>query len=275
MGEMVSVTAPAYVPFQPRTPEKRALRSHLRKRIMGLRADPGEVLYASFAGALPRRADVENALFYNLDGARVFDAMRHGVSFEVDPTPLPAGVRYEYRVEAAPSVLRHWRPARRVATVDALLGGTTPSLSAIWWALRSTAGAIRTSGEPRGRHEPFMVTLEVAGPGRGLRPGLLKTVLDGTICALQSEADASLAAAMAPLIAARLEAREESVRSALTDHAPSALRRKTRFVHAHGPGIKWEPDDDRCAAARVAFLRASAWRISGSVETARTELPLL
>src|ERR1035438_2467074 len=92
---MILIDAPAYVPFEPRTDAQRALRAELRTKLKALKVGPGEILWAALAGPLPNGADVENALFYNLDGDRAFArSMDNGVSFELDPSPLQTGIRY-------------------------------------------------------------------------------------------------------------------------------------------------------------------------------------
>jgi hypothetical protein len=270
---MVRVTATGYVPFEPRTADQRATRARLRQAISELDARPGEILHATFAGTLPAGADVENALFYNLDGTGVFGSMSGGVSFEIDPTPTPGQVRYEYETGPVEANFRYWGDVRCLATFDAALDAIQPKLASIWWALRCGSGSIRTRSTARTPEEVFLMTLHVNGPARGLRPALLKTILDGTICALQSEADVVLAAAVAPRLATGLGVPADAVANALVDRSSSALGYRVRFVHPHGRGVKWEPDDDRCVAARVLFRRAEQWRIRGNAATASPRMP--
>ena len=177
-------------------------------------------------------------------------------------------MRYDYETAAAADEFRHWRTERELATLEARPHGLPLKLASIWWALRTVTGAIRCSGRPRSEAEPFVVTLTVEGPASGLTPGLLKTILDGTICGLQSETDAALAEAVAPIIARAIGVSSDAVRHALLDDGPSALGPRRRFIHAHGGGVKWEPADDRCMAARVLFSPAETWLISGVAATA-------
>ncbi len=265
---VISITAPGYVPFEPRTDAQRATQLELRQALAGLRAEPGETLRASFSGVLPTGADVENALFYNLDAGGVFAAMAAGASFEIDPTPPETGVRYEYETGPAAAGFRHWRADHGLATFGVRLGDARPSLAAIWWALRPTPGTVQAEGPPRAHADVFTMTVSVHGPAPGLTPGLLKTILDGTICGLQSEADAARATAVAPLIATGLGASPQAILYALVDGTGSALGSRTRFVHRHGPGVKWEPDDDRLVAALVTFVPADEWRVDAIVATA-------
>ena len=87
--ELIRVEAATYVPFEPRTDASRTLRGDLRARLRKLGAEDGEILGARFYGPLPRGADVENALLYNidLDGGAFATAARFGVRFEHDPLP--------------------------------------------------------------------------------------------------------------------------------------------------------------------------------------------
>jgi hypothetical protein len=269
----VELTAPSYVPFEPRTPEQFAVRDQLRRRVSALRPGPEEMLYASLTGKLPHGADVENALFYNIQAAGVFEAMRRGVSFEMTLDPLPVGVRYRYDTGSVERGFRCWRGGRRLARLDVRLGESPPKLASIWWALRSTDGSIRASSEHRSEGEQFVLALNVEGPTSGLTPALLKVILDGTICALQSEADSTMASSVASRVARAVGASTDVTLRALLDDVPSALGSRTPLVHTHGQGLKWEPDDHLCVAARVLFTRADQWRIAGTVDTAALLAP--
>lgn len=102
----------------------------------------------------------------------------------------------------------------------------------------------------------------------GLTVSLLKTVLDGVICALQHDGDASGAATTAPVIAESLAVAVDAVRKALLDDSPSVLGARPGLVHSRGRGIKWEPEDDRCVAARVQFTHGPRWMLAGVVAPA-------
>jgi len=265
---MKCIEGPSYVPFQPRTPELLALRTQLRAAISGLSPGPDEILYASLSGALPPGADVENALFYNLDAAGVFSAMSNGVSFEIDPDPRPFGVLYRYETAPPEPEFRRWQAGRLLADLSASLHARTPKLADVWWALRSASNGIEPRGRPQRGNEPFMVRLRLSGPAKGLTVGVLKPILDGTICALQSEPDSVNASLVATRLADSLEVSTSDVLGALLDETPSALGPRRRLVHRHGPSVKWEPDDDRCVAASVLFEASDEWALRGTVAAA-------
>jgi len=266
---MIQIDAPSYVPFEPRTDAQRALRANLRRQLKALKVGPGEILWTRFAGPLPPGADVENALFYNLDGERAFaSSMDNGVSFELDPNPLQAGVRYRYEIAPSDGEFHCWQAERALAALVVELD-LAPSLASIWWALRSGPGSIQPAGESRQPQEPFAVMLDVEGPERRLTPVLIKTILDVVVCGLQSQTDTASAAALAPRIAGALDAPVSAVLDALTQADPSALGVRTRLVHARGSGVQWTPDDDRCVAARLLFRPADRWRIAGTVTVAK------
>jgi len=163
MPMMVSVEAPAYVPFEPRTEQLIALRGRLRETIATLRPSQGHILHATFSGALPPGADVENALFYNLDGAGVFTAMRQGVRFEIDNRGPRSGVCYSYDTEPIESPFRCWEAGRPLASLKGTFAGRSLKLASIWWALRSTPNSVTRAGETRAPGEPFLMQLQLIG----------------------------------------------------------------------------------------------------------------
>jgi hypothetical protein len=265
--EHISVEAPDYVPFEPRTDASRVLRGDLRTRLRKLAARDGEVLSARFFGPLPRGADVENALLYNIDvdGGAFAAAARFGVRFEHDPSPLlGGGVRYEYGVEPLAAGLGLWTPSRRLASVETGLE-TPPTLAAIWWALRER-GRVEIGAPRRRPDERFAVSLRVAGPVQSARPALVKTLIDGVVCALQSQTDREEADAVAPLLSSVLPgAPKEQVRSHLVDESLSVLCARARLLHRRGKGVQWAPDDDYCVAGEVLLERAERWSFNGTV----------
>ena len=263
---MISVEAPAYLPFEPRTETLRALRQHLRERLVTLEVGRDELLGARFFGPLPRGADVENALLYNVDtDGRVFArSTANGVRFEHDPTPLPGGgVRYEYGAEPVAAGFRVWAGNRLLVEVDCCLD-KPPSLGGIWWALRE-GGLPGANEAPRRSREPFDLVLSLSGPVTFARPSLVKTVIDGVVCALQSQTDRQDADVTAPRLAGALGVDESLVRAHLLDPSPSALGTRPRLVHRRGTGVQWSPDDDACVAAEVHLAPSNEWAVCGAV----------
>jgi hypothetical protein len=106
--------------------------------------------------------------------------------------------------------------------------------------------------------------LDIEGPTLRLNPVMIKTVLDGVICGLQSQTDRASAAMLAPLIARGLNVSAGAVADALTSDDQSVVGVRPRLVHARGNGVQWTPDDDRCVAARLLFKAARDWRVSGT-----------
>ncbi|OBB19698.1 hypothetical protein A5761_00695 [Mycolicibacterium setense] len=56
-----------YIPYGHLTDDQRAAREVPRAKVRCLAAERGEILYASFAGFTPDRADSENLVLYNID----------------------------------------------------------------------------------------------------------------------------------------------------------------------------------------------------------------
>jgi hypothetical protein len=269
---MIVVEAPAYVPYEPQTQELHDLRAELQRQLKELKVGADEIVWAAFAGRLPNGADVENALFYNLDGKGAFArSMDHGVCFELDPGPVEDGVRYSYAVGPKEDGLRYWQAERHLAAVVA--EDTQPTLAPIWWALRSTPGAIQQAGESRLPDEPFCLMLDVEGPAKRLTPVLVKGIVDGIVSGLQSQTDLAGAASAAPRIAEVLGAPVIAIQEALTDPAPSALGVRASLVRAWGARVQWAPDDDLCVAARLLFKPARRWTIAGTASVVAPQVP--
>ncbi len=269
---MIVVEAPAYVPYEPKTQELHDLRAELQRQLKELSVGADEILWAAFSGQLPSGADVENALFYNLDGRGAFArSLDNGVCFELDPESLHDRVRYSYSVGPKEDGLRYWQAERPVADVAA--EGTQPKLAPIWWALRSVPGAIRRAGEPRLSHEPFCLILDVEGPAKRLTAVLIKGIVDGVVSGLQSQDDHAGAASAAPRVAEALGAPVIAIQEALTDPTSSALGVRESLVRAWGARVQWAPDDDRCVAARLLFKPARLWGISGTASVVAPRVP--
>jgi hypothetical protein len=260
---MIRVEAPAYIPFEPRTEALLALRQRLREALAALDAGPEQLLGARFFGPLPKGADVENALLYNVGDRAFARSATGGVRFEHDPARLAGGgVRYEYGAEAVDDGFRIWTPTRRLAEVCCRLD-RVPTLARIWWALRDGADAITTEGT-RAPGEPFGVRLLLRGPVAFARPSLVKVLIDGVVCALQSQTDRADAAFTAPLIAGALRADVDRVLEHLLDPRPSALGARARLVHRRGAGVQWSPDDDGCVAGELRLVPDPDWKLSGT-----------
>lgn len=260
---MITLTAKSYVPFEPKLAEQAETRRVLREALRGLVAPAGHVLYGALDGHLPPGVDVENALFYNLDAAGVFQAMRSGVLFEVAQLGLNAGVRFEYDVVPTATGFRYWRAHGELAAFDALRVPRL-TLADMWWAMRSSRLLVAGERKPA---DPFIVDLRLAGPKPGLTPGLLKTALDGVICGLQRELVEENAAAAASVIAQAVAATVSDVEESLT-RGLAALGGKRRLVHLWRKGVKWEPDDHQCVAARVLYETAPHWELAASIHRA-------
>jgi hypothetical protein len=259
-----STGADAYVPFEPTTQAARELRARLRDKLRGLSAEPDEILHATFSGRLPRGADVENALFYNLNGAGVFNgATVNGLIFEQGPPPA-SGVRYSYMLAPRGGQLQQWQPTRQLASFHtALTHRAPPRLAEIWWALRTGAGTT-THGLPRRPGEPFSISLELKAPVRHLAPDLLKRLLDGIISGLQHQAGQPPDTMLVSLVADAVGAPGEDVLEALTAPAGAVLGGRPKLLARHGHGVKWNPDDDRCVAATIHLEHAGRWEVTGT-----------
>jgi hypothetical protein len=106
--------------------------------------------------------------------------------------------------------------------------------------------------------------LDVEGPTKRLTAVLVKGIVDGVVCGLQSQTDHAGAASAAPRIAETLGAPASGIEEALIAPGPSALGVRESLVRAWGARVQWAPDDDLCVAARLLFRPSSRWSITGT-----------
>lgn len=252
------------------------LRTRIRDGCGQLKPSADQVLHATYFGAKPPNADVENLALYNIDSFRV--AGRNGIRFEYGAVipPAPSGTEYPsaYRYVLAPrsGAFDTWRQGRAVASFDwtdlgAFAGDK--KLAQVWLALA------------RGRHDhhvadpactpetPFAVRVEVRPPD-GCEPvwgGLVKGIFDGVICAFQAHTDATILTDVAARIARILPAEPEEIEMHLRDESRAVLGAAQRLVKPFGAGVQWAPADHMCVAGELlgAQPAGSRWAIRGEL----------
>lgn len=263
----------AYLPFQGLDAEQRRARSVLQAQLRSLRAGPGELLHAWFSGPRHRNSDVENVVLYNIDstGACFRSSWVHGVRFETaagDPVSATPCV-YQYRVTPAADVPRSWRRGAvlaRFRDVDLGRFASEHRLAQVWWAVHHGPAEIATS--PLSPDGSFGVFLEVVAPAStppGVRPELVKSLVDGVICAFQNHLDQTTVADVAAGIAPTVAVPADLVATQLASGRRAVLGPKARLVHARGGGVQWSPDDHRCVLGRVLRRPGDSWRVSGEL----------
>jgi hypothetical protein len=277
----VSAWANRYVPFEPKHDDQRRLRSELRTRIAGLEAAADQLLHATFMGSLPRGADVENALFYNLDmDGRCFrQSSKRGLRFEHDPSSpadladgrsFACGYRYALQLRRTDR-LAHWSRSSQLASFDGVhiadLGRPGGLADRVWLGLRRVRS--ESAAERESPDAPFAVEL-VIHPAQGERPEparLLKGLLDGTVVALQAHTDQTTLPEVSARLAQRVGIDPEEASELLGDPRGAALGSIPRLVAPWGTTVQWLPGDDKLVAGGVLVAPPSGndWRLSGEV----------
>jgi hypothetical protein len=251
------MTPVEYVPFEPRTEGQRALKRELQQHLAAITMPPGHVLRAMYRRPLPRGADVENVLLYNIGGRGLSRAMRHGVRFEAAPAAplLPA---YEYDAVPPGGPFLHWREEAELIAFDRVRAASG-KLAAVWWALRQ----LRTydAVPPAGAAGPVGLRLQVTGPLEALGPDRVKGVIDGVVAAYE-HMPPGLEPASLERYAAEIGAPAVAMRDALFDPAGAVLGANPRLLRD-----RWAPSDKRLMAAEVLYVRGDAWALSGSLMT--------
>lgn len=180
-----------------------------------------------FVVRCPPRADVENLLLYNIGAAHLKHASQYGLRFEHFPGPPHGGARFSYRYELEDRHLEfsHWRPSRQLASWDWTDIGPLASdrkVEQIWRALHRTPTDVNTSA--RAPDTPFCVRVKIRPAIR--RPAapatIIKSFLDGIICAFQAHTDTTTAADIAARLSKTMSTPIDQ-RSARCCSTPAAL----------------------------------------------------
>ncbi len=269
----VDMAGPRYLPFEGLTAEQKVARSQLQQELSNLTARSEEILHAWYSGARPPNSDVENITLYNVDpGGKSFArATTFGVRFELDSDGGQTGAlcQYRYRVISLADSLLSWRTGALLASFVGVELGTFQSdhrLAQTWAAIHR--GPVATNPEPASAGAPFGVFLEVERPTSAplsVRPDLVKSLVDGVVCSLQSHTDQSTIAEMARRIALQIQADPTEVAHHLLNRDRAVLGSEHRLVHARGAWVHWSPADHLCAAGQVVCRRGQRWRLSGQI----------
>jgi hypothetical protein len=277
---IVEVWADDYMPFEPApTSWKWELRDEIRSRCQLLRPSAGQMLNATFFGAVPPRSDVENLVLYNIDDT--FKSFKqagcNGVRFEHGaevPPPAPSGETYpfcfRYALAPRPDTFIGWDQGRTLASFDWTdLGGFAGDnkLAQVWLALaRSDVEPFFPAVAPEAK---FAVRVEVRPPrAKEWTLGkLMKPVFDGVICAFQAHTDLSVLPEVLPLLAKQLQADPEEIRGYLLDQRQAVLGTVKGLVAPFRAGVKWYPSDHWCVAGELLAAESTddRWAIKAKI----------
>lgn len=281
-GREVRAWADRWIPFDGLAPWAKAMRTEMRQALRGLRAEPGEILLATYAGPRHPASDVENLLLYNLDasGGTFSASTTHGVRFEAarEAEPAPSGqewpVSYRYRLARAVE-WDHWQSQRPIAAFSdvALPPLRSHILAPTWLALRSSPAS---QYDRLGPGEMFAVRLALSGLSAPpfASPSLVKGLIDATVSALQAQRPNAHQEEAAERLSVQLGVAATSIAQILTDESRAALGVVDSLVHLRGEGVQWSPADHLCVAGAITLEPGpDGLRLSGTVEavTPRTE----
>lgn len=271
LGE-VTMKTPWRFPFEHLEPEQLQARKGLRTALASLAASEGQLLAALYSGPRPPNSDVENILFYNVDpgGASFVSASTSGVRFELDSQPIDQMTcQYQYRIVGAEEPLATWELGRRLtrfagADLEHFTG--QHRLAQVWMAVQSAPD--RTYNPPPLTEGPFAVFLELEvppGAGVGVRPEILKAVVDGVVCAFHNHLDEVTVTDVASRIANQIAVEPEVVAATLLAPDCAALGARPHLVRTRGQGVQWNPADERCVAGRLMRRPGERWELSGEI----------
>ena len=278
---VVEAWADACIPFEPpKNSWKSELRDALRSRCRMLEPLAGQLLHATFFGAMPPRSDVENLLLYNIDDSFKVPGS-NGIRFEhgagVPPTSDGREYPYCYRYLLAPQSGRfnYWQQVRQLAWFDWTDLGEFDDdkgvLAQVWLAL--SGGEVNLL-ELCASEALFAVSVQLRPP-RGISPlwgKLVKGVFDGLICAFQAHTDTKDLTQIVDRLASQLQTDAEVIKGYLlderiTDQSRAVLGDVARLVFLRGSGVQWNPSDHLCMAGELLTAQPidDRWAIKGEV----------
>lgn len=237
-GAAVRAWSTQRLPFEPRGWLK-DYRDELRVALRSMSPIGGALLHAEYASPDREFADVENVLLYNVGAG----SYRHlaGSGLLVSRIQSPDALhRVSYRlIQHFPSEIFS---GSTVASVSLEEFPSLPDKATSWWA------AIRDKVSISSHEITPEYTVEVHVRGAVPRlVALVKPMLDGLISALHSH-DGSNADHIRNALARFGEPAQ--LWSLLVDPSTSVLGRRV-LVRPHGPGIAWNPADERCSAFSI------------------------
>ena len=133
-------------------------------------------------------------------------------------------------------------------------------------AVKSTPD--KTYSSPPLTEGPFVVFLELEVPpvaGAGVRPELLKAVVDGVVCAFHNHLDEVTVTGVASRIANQIAVEPEVVAATLLAPDCAVLGARPHLVHTRGQGVQWNPADERCVAGQLMRRPGERWGLSGEI----------
>jgi hypothetical protein len=283
---VVAAWADAYIRYDHRPAWQEQLRSEIKARSKLLDPSPNEILHAVFVGDKRVNADVENLVLYNIDSFT--RAGRNGIRFEHSTVGPPASddgkypYHYNYSLVPSENTFTCWQPSREVASfgwtnVPIFSGEIKPAH--VWLAL-ARSSSLNLEAEWDGV-TPFGVFVQIRGSKKRqarVKSELMKAVLDGVICALQTHTDTSILPDITVRLAASLPADPGEIEEHLLNGSRAALGPVPRLVKPFGAnGVQWNPSDHLCLAGELlpAEPAGAHWAIRGRVVALASKAPFL
>lgn len=274
---MIRLTGMRYIPFENASAQAQQARGRLRDRLRTMKADSGAILHARYSGYRPANTDVENLLIYNIDqGGAIFrPSTVNGIRFEEAATNHSAaasdhpGCHYTYRLISPEAPLHDWIVQGRLAEFTGTeLGEFAPRhrLAQTWLALKNTT--VETTNQPAMTTAAFGVFLDLEVPAAtspGLAPELLKSLIDGVVCAFQSHRNRSTIGDITARIASQTGKDANDIAAKLLNHDRAVLGSEDQLVRPWRESVQWCPADHRCVVGQVLRHTSDRWRLNGRI----------
>jgi hypothetical protein len=265
-----------YIQFPPRPVWQNRRVTAIKARCQQLEPLAGQLLHATFFGAKPGNADVENLALYNVDSFAT--SGRNGIRFEQGAAtpPAPDGAEYPfcYRYALAPrsGTFDSWQHGKTLAWFDWTdLGASAGETKATYVWLSLARGEVEVVAPTCAPDTPFAVKVQVRqahGRQRVWGGNLMKGIFDGVVSAFQAHTDIAILPIVVERIAIKLHADPEEIEELLVDQRRAVLGVVPQLVKPHHEaGIQWNPGDHWCVAGELLAAEPvdSRWRIKGEL----------
>ena len=254
--DAVHAYAKSYIPFETNISWIKKFRNALRQALKEqLRPVSDLCLMANYSGPAAGMADLENILFYNI-GTSSFSALgaqelRMEIAGPSSRQEYPHYYCYQCRnVKTLPEPQWKKEPAVTWENVETTGFSSSKKPFDYWLSLLKSPEKIKIYRTvPKGQNFGLEIRISVPAESKLDLACAIKALLDGAICAFHG-ADASMRE-QAEAIAARL-----GISSQVLFQTKDVLGPR-RFVELFRDGVKWNPQDDYCMAARLVLMRSN------------------
>lgn len=231
--------------------EKHSLKSALQSALGKIIDATTGNLYAEFCGKAPSGADIENLLFYNIDGKSCFSSLAtDNLSFSGEKSSIVFDKLYYYHYQVLENpVKKSDKPICKWDGFEISKINSNTKPYAYFDMMKRNAANIKTDAKIDS-NESIFLELTIHVPNEKLKPKsivrVVKPMIDGIICGLH-QSNGINCERIATMIASRYTVDKTIVEKQLGDNLNVCLP-KREYIKPYRKDVnnsfKWDPQDD-------------------------------